>query len=324
MTNVDNMSLSSRDSVPAWLRTLEIVSAIDGDNQQQLIWQGELFLRGIVQRFIADDSVVDRGLRARVGDTPVLIATAKSQRASKLIQENRNTYGPLILTDLTLMTPGVPIAVGQCLYQDGALSAQQMQYVESLMGIIASVNAPLREFLINLFSTADVAKSFVSNPASYNHHHSQPGGLLIHSVECALMAKHLSSLRLVQSEADITTVAALLHDIGKTQTHRVSRSHYALGQCVTHENAGLEILAPYLKELETHWRVGADLLRHILGWDSTGQTFPAFPGTLLVKLCDQFDTALDRREQTFKDKPRWFGYAQLEGAGSQRFLRIPK
>jgi len=324
MTDLDHMSPSSRDSVPAWLRTLEIVSTMADGNQQQPIWQGELFLRGSVQRFITHDREVDRGLRGRICDTPVLIAVKNLDRPSQRIHENPNIYGPLILTDLTLMTPGVPIAVAQCLYQGGTLSAQRMQYVESLMGIIASVKAPLREFLINLFSTADIAKSFVSNPASYNHHHSQPGGLLIHSVDCALMVKHLSSLRLVQSEADITTVAALLHDIGKTQTHRVSRSHYALGQCVTHESAGLEILAPYLKELETHWRVGADLLRHILGWDNTGQTFPAFPGTLLVKLCDQFDTALDRREQTFKDKPRWFGYAQLEGVGSQRFLRIPK
>jgi putative nucleotidyltransferase with HDIG domain len=281
-------------------------------------WRGELFLRGKVRRFVADDGIVDHGLGEEASDTPVLVG-ARTFTGS--LWDMRDT---LTLTSLSVMSPGVPVGLAQRLYQGGAISEAATTVVEELVGLIASLKTPLRDMLVDVFSNEEIAASFVSCPASHKHHHSKAGGLLSHSVACAHMVKRVASMRMEAREVEITTVAALLHDIGKTRTHQNSGTQSVLGQCVSHECAGIEILAPYLKDLEGQWKVGADLLRHMLGWDRAGQRFPAFPGTLLVTLCDQFDTALDLRAQSFEGKPGWFGYAPSCVTPGQRFLRIPE
>ena len=313
MTPLDKVGQTHQDIVPAWLRTLEC--NFSRDDQQT--WRGEFYLRGKVRRFTADNEVVDRSLRRLVSDTPVLVGINTDVVSSKVAIET------VPLSDLALMKPGVPLRMAQGLYREGNLDTELFEPVEQLMGLIAALNTPLRDFLTDLFSELEVAEGFVTSSASHKHHHAKPGGLLIHSVDCALMAKQLAVMRMGPSEAEVTIVAALLHDIGKTRTHTASRSQNVMGQCVSHESIGLEILAPYLKALDNEWETGAHLLRHILGWDRAGQRFPAFPGTLLVKMCDQFDTALDLRNQSFEGKPSWYGYAMSEGGVPQRFVRIP-
>lgn len=321
MTPLDNVSQIHSDIVPAWLRTLrcdflnEGYSADGRDDQKT--WRGELYLRGKIRRFSANDEGVDRSLKRLVSDTPVLVGTQLTPVSSQVADD------VLTLSDLALMKPGVPLSVAQCLYREGSLEHALIEYAEQLMGLIAALKTPLRDFLIELFSDAEIVEAFVTSSASHKHHHAKPGGLLIHSVDCALMVKRLAGMRMGPSEAEVSTVAALLHDIGKTRTHAPSRSQNVMGQCVSHESIGIEILAPYLKALDEKWETGAHLLRHMLGWDRTGHRFPAFPGTLLVKMCDQFDTALDLRHQSFEGKPSWYGYAMSEGGAPQRFVRIP-
>lgn len=313
MTPLDKMGQLHQDIVPAWLRTLEC----DFSRENQQTWRGEFYLRGKMCRFSANNEVIDLSLKRKVSDTPVLVST---QTSSVSTQVNSDV---LTVTGLALMKPGVPLVVAQCLYRGDIQSDEVNKQVEQLLGLIASLSTPLKAFLTDVFSDPDIAESFVSCPASHKHHHAKPGGLLIHSVACALMVKQLAVMRMGPQEAEVTTVAALLHDIGKTRTHKATRLQNVIGQCVPHESVGLELLAPHLKELDTHWETGANFLRHMLGWDRAGHKFPAFPGTLLVKMCDQYDTALDLREQSFDGKPSWYGYAYSDGSINQRFLRIP-
>jgi len=313
MTPWDNMGLAHADIIPAWLRTLEYETAC----KPQRAFRGEFYIRGKIRRFVAHSEVVDLSLMEQGSDTPVIVGTESvsmsSQKESRVIS----------LTALSLMSPSVPLTVAQCLYNENVQTKEVIEHIEQLLGLIASLSTPLKVFLTAIFSDADIAERFVSCPASHNHHHAKPGGLLIHSVDCALMVKRLAMMRMDPQEAEITTVAALLHDIGKTRTHEATRSQNVMGQFVSHESAGLELLTPYLKDLDAHWETGANLLRHMLGWDRVGQKFPAFPGTLLVKLCDQLDTALDLREQSYEGKPSWYGYAYANNASDQCFLRIP-
>jgi putative nucleotidyltransferase with HDIG domain len=324
MTSLDKAGQTLPGIVPAWLRTLEYTASSEKCSGNKATWRGELYLHGEIQHFIAADDVVDRGLKNLVSNTPVLIGSQKlavSSDVTRVAQLTKN-QGALTLTGLTLMNPGVPLTVGECLFGGAALTEEMIKHVEQLVALIASLKTPMREFLIDLFSNSEITESFVSCPASHKHHHAKPGGLLIHSVDCALMVKQLAMMRMEPKEAEVTIVAALLHDIGKARTHEATRSQNVMGQFVSHESAGLELLAPYLKDLDAHWETGANLLRHMLGWGRLGHKFPDFPGTLLVKMCDQFDTSLDLRHQSFEGKPSWYGYAYSDGTSGQRFLRI--
>lgn len=313
MTPWGNMGQTHSDIVPAWLRTLEYEVAC----KPQRAFRGEFYIRGKIRRFIAHSDVVDLGLLKQGRNTPVIAGTQTMPMSSQM------ESGVMSLSVLSLMRPSVPLAVAQCLYSEDLQTKEVVTRIEQLLGLIASLNTPLKAFLTALFSNAETAESFVSCPASHTHHHSKPGGLLIHSVDCALMVKHLATLRMDPKEAEVTIVAALLHDIGKTLTHEATRSQNVLRQFVSHESAGLELLTPYLKELDAHWETGANLLRHMLGWDRVGHKFPAFPGTLLVKMCDQFDTALDLRQQSFEGMPSWYGYSYSNDVSGKHFLRIP-
>jgi len=191
-----------------------------------------------------------------------------------------------------------------------------------LQQLLTQLRLPLREFVEEVMSRG-VGSHFQHIPASNHYHHHQSKGLLTHSLECALMAGQLALTWLNRAEAELTMVAALLHDIGKCGTHRDNESLNDLGNYVSHESYTLEFLSPALERLENQWRVGANLLRHMLSQDNGTGMFPAFPGTLLVKMADQFSTALNRRETLFQGHPDYHHYA-YDGEYRQRYLRVPE
>ena len=196
--------------------------------------------------------------------------------------------------------------------------SQQEQLLEQL---IAQLRQPLRDFVTEVLD-GEVGHRFKSLPASMHHHHHQREGLLTHSLECALMAGQMALTWLNRTEAELTMVAALFHDLGKCGTYRTTGTHADLGNYVTHESHTIELLAPYLTQLESHWRIGANMLRHMLSQERASQKFPAFPGTLLVKMADHFSTALDMRRTLFQGKPGYHHFAYDQATG-QRYLRVP-
>jgi 3'-5' exoribonuclease len=98
---------------------------------------------------------------------------------------------------------------------------------------------PLKQFVESIFADDSIAFAFVSAPASLNHHHNYPGGLLAHSLECyQLVEKHHEFSR---SQRELGLAAALLHDVGKvlTLTHDMKRT--SLGHNMSHDKLTLEI-----------------------------------------------------------------------------------
>lgn len=92
---------------------------------------------------------------------------------------------------------------------------------------------------------------------------------------------------------------------------------------VEHEVLSLTLLEPLLGELEKTWSQGAHALRQMLSWPSTSGKFPKFPGMLLVKLADQYSTALSARNMAFADLPAHYYWASLKTPHNvQLFNRI--
>ena len=111
---------------------------------------------------------------------------------------------------------------------------------ESLEQLLQLLRPPLRDFVEGILES-DIGYKFITLSASMHHHHSWSEGLLTHSVECTLMAGQLALTWLNRAEAELTMVAALLHDIGKCGTFEDTESHADLSRYVTHEAYTLEL-----------------------------------------------------------------------------------
>ncbi|MEQ1620561.1 MAG: HD domain-containing protein [Methylococcales bacterium] len=197
---------------------------------------------------------------------------------------------------------------------------EQPEALDRLWGIIDRIPVPdLRQLLNELFAHSRFSMPFVQVAASHNHHHSHPGGLLIHSVECAEWVERVATGTLNSKESALAVVAALLHDFGKIETMGTS----GFSQLVAHEVLTLALLEPALTKLQTQWPQGAYALRQMLSWSTFTEKFPTLPGALLVKMADQYSTALSAREKAFKAQPEHYYWARLTTSHSiQLFNRI--
>ena len=152
----------------------------------------------------------------------------------------------------------------------------------------------LQAFVTGVLSEDGIAFAFVSAPASLNHHHSYPGGLLMHSLECFSMVEKHREFR--RESFELGLVAALFHDIGKIMTMTCDMQRTSLGYGFDHDKLTLEVIAPYLKRLDKEWAEGAQELRYLLTW-KLNQRIPRYDMADLVTCCDRISTGLDRQKQ---------------------------
>jgi len=198
--------------------------------------------------------------------------------------------------------------------------ASEHQNIVLLITWLENLQPTLRKFITEIIES-DLGAGLFDLPASHSHHHSHKGGLLAHSIECAIIAGQLALPTFPKAEAELTMVAAFLHDIGKCGTHNPQGHYSFMGNFISHDAYTLEALAPFLSTLNTKWALGAHMLRHMLVKDKSS-FFPEFPGKLLVQLADQLSTSLDRRRSVFAGRPNnhYFAYDKNH---NQKYLRIP-
>ena len=195
---------------------------------------------------------------------------------------------------------------------------------ESLYQVIEMIhsltNVNLKAFCWEVLKNPPLIKSFVSIPASKRHHHSFPSGLLVHSLECAyIVSNNLSGMdALSQSEKEVTLVAALFHDIGKTQTLEMS-GHSSLGRLIDHEQFTLMALAEPLKHLSLRWNKGAETLAYLLTWKHS-MGICRFVGGNVIKFADHFSTSVSIRDMGFEDKPSYFSFTDLQTGSKRHYI----
>ena len=164
-----------------------------------------------------------------------------------------------------------------------------------LQGLINRLSIrPLRQFVEEVLADDGIAFPFVSAPASLNHHHCYPGGLLAHSLECtSLIERHREFNR---TSHELGLVAALFHDIGKILTMTSQMQRTTLGQSIDHDKMTLELLAPFLKQLQSDWPQGAIELRYLLTW-KLRKPVPRYNVADMVACSDRISAGLDMEKR---------------------------
>lgn len=195
--------------------------------------------------------------------------------------------------------------------------------LDRLLWLIEGLQYPeLRGFMLDVLKDPGIALPLVYLSASCRHHHSEPGGLLRHTVECGTWVQTWSSALPVM-EADVTLVATLCHDIGKTQTITLSQTTSDSGQMVSHEVMGLQVLQPHLAKLRQIWPQVADALLHMLSWKPSRQEpLPRLPGLVMLKHADQLSTVMDLRNRAFEGYPKHYFWSKPHADQAQRFHRL--
>ena len=179
---------------------------------------------------------------------------------------------------------------------------------------------PLRKFALSVFRNEHIRTPFLLNPASRKNHHSIPGGLLIHSIECAESVR--SQPGFDKKMLDIGTVAALFHDIGKIRTLREDGRTTREGLLLEHDFLVFEILAPYLHELDSVNPNIGNALRYIWWWHLHGAHRQNPKSTIAeaVRAADRISSGLFSEQLAFKDAPKWASIANLD---NRHYWRTP-
>lgn len=211
----------------------------------------------------------------------------------------------------------LPLSLLEQLYQ----CCPQQQLIDRLWSLLAAVpDMAVRHWLWDLLANADFCLAFVQAPASRKHHHSYPGGLLEHSLECAEWVLAIAGSSLNAKEAALAVATALLHDAGKVLMFKANG--WAQPD-VRHEILTFTVLEPALCRLQASWPQGAFAMRQMLGQPLSREPFSKLPGGHLVKLADQYSAALSARTMAFQRAPAHYQWASLKtSTGQQMFNRI--
>ena len=182
--------------------------------------------------------------------------------------------------------------------------------LDLLHSVLDALTTPeLRNFAHSVLSQDSLAFPFVSGPASLEHHHNHPGGLLEHSLECTDIVAGMKWFPTHIRELGV--VAALFHDVGKTVTMTGDMKRTSTGYLVDHDLLNLELLSHSLQILDEEWPDGGRALRYILSWDK-GRFHPPVPLMTIaeaVRFADRCSTGINMEDKVFEGLPDWQQFA---------------
>jgi 3'-5' exoribonuclease len=186
-----------------------------------------------------------------------------------------------------------------------------------LIGFMDQVEEPhLRRLLDSFFADEEYLKAFCLCPASIQLHSAAFGGLLKHTISVAAVCGQVLKLH-PELDRDLVIAGALLHDIGKVQSFRVTThiDQTTEGNLVGHIILGDQELMGHISGIDGFPEDLAGKLRHILlahhgrkEWGSPVD--PMMPEALAVHEADDLDAKLDymiakRRDAVTEDDWIW-------------------
>ncbi len=186
-----------------------------------------------------------------------------------------------------------------------------------LAKLVDGVQEPnLRKLLETFFRDKEFLRAFSEAPASIQLHSAAVGGLLHHTLNVAEICLRVTDLH-PELDRDLVLAGALLHDIGKVQSFKVTSNinQTEAGNLLSHVTLGDQELVRRIVSLDSFPDVLTLKLRHILlahhgkkEWGSPVE--PMFPEALAVHEADDIDAKLDnmirkREEAVTEDDWIW-------------------
>jgi 3'-5' exoribonuclease len=184
--------------------------------------------------------------------------------------------------------------------------------LDRLRNIVDQIsNETLRSFIGWVFSDDIFTLSFISLPASRQHHHSIAGGLLEHSLECVAMVSRFEEFP--QAEIELAMVGALFHDVGKIKTLQNVGKHTIAGHILDHDALTLEVLAPHLQRLDALCPDAGLALRYLWTWkmQRNGFRHPLLTIAEAISAADRISSGLNRQDTAFQEHPDWHTFARI-------------
>ena len=190
--------------------------------------------------------------------------------------------------------------------------APQQSNLEQLGELYDYISHPvLKQFIGWVLADTSIVFPFISLPASRQHHHSEAGGLLDHSLECASIVSR--SYEFPEHEIELATVAALFHDVGKIRTLQGVGKLTSAGHILDHDAMTLEVLAPYLQRLDSICPDAGLALRYMWTWRNhqRGHRPPLLTIVEVLTAADRISSGLNRQQTAFSEHPEWHQFASL-------------
>lgn len=154
----------------------------------------------------------------------------------------------------------------------------------------------LKHFLNRVLADTQIGRPLLRCKGSQAHHHNQPGGLLIHSIEVMLIAVDMAVSRLSELERAIIQIAALFHDLGKLRAIGPTNVRPTPPQVMRHESQTLRLLEPHLcwlKARSPETAIGLEYILDYLAQSRTDRGYAKFVGAEIIAAADQMSAALD-------------------------------
>ncbi|WP_293002596.1 HD domain-containing protein [Nevskia sp.] len=203
-------------------------------------------------------------------------------------------------------------------------SACADEAVPALHGLIDILeqmpSRPIARFVHRVLGSDNVYPYFFKARASREAHHAFPGGLAIHSHECAVIVAGLSAATFANQESKDTAIAAaILHDLGKIEWIRSAYNN----PLIMHETRSVIEIATELPRLraETH-AACADMLTYLISKEARCE-HAACPEAVAVAMADRLSATRDGQIAAFKASPRHYATADRRLNGQlKRYIRI--
>ena len=116
-----------------------------------------------------------------------------------------------------------------------------------------AIRSPKLRTVVDLFFADDAFRAaFERTPGAPRGHHAVLGGLLLHVVEVATIAR--GAVKTMHGDVDLVTAGALLHDIGKVETYAITAAGFEFtqaGHLLQHVVLGSLMLDRRLRNLPT-------------------------------------------------------------------------
>jgi len=159
-----------------------------------------------------------------------------------------------------------------------------------LRSLERSLPQPLRGFLTRVLLDPAIGSPFLACRASAAHHHPEPGGLVVHSLENLdlIGATVMRTLPDDPASAAIAQIGYFLHDVGKIRTVGAS-ARPPLYHVLRHETHNLLLLAPHLAWLRDQSPELHAALVHVLEYVATPASARTRPRYFPAEVVVQFD-----------------------------------